>query len=120
DYIEGLLEKLSQLGPERIVLTGVDFDGKELGAAAYDKATGAIDYAMAPRIEGYYHGTGDVFGSALLGALLNGLSLKESVRVAVDYTVGCISRTKKMGTDVKYGVDFERGIPGLVKELGLK
>lgn len=120
DYIEKLLEKLAALGPDKVVLTGVDFDGETLGAAAYDKLAGTVDYAFAPRVEGYYHGTGDVFGSALLGALMNDLPLKDSVKVAVDYTVGCIKRTKEMGTDVKYGVDFERGIPQLVQALGLK
>ena len=79
-----------------------------------------MDYAFAPRIDGYYHGTGDVFGSALLGALLNGKALKDSVRVAVDYTVDSIKRTKEAGTDVKYGVDFERGLPQFIAALDLK
>ncbi len=119
EYIEKLLTKLADLGPEKIVLTGVDFDGENLGAAAFAKTTGNIDYAFAPRIEGYYHGTGDVFGSALLGALLNDLTLKDSIKVAVDYTVDSIKRTKDLGTDVKYGVDFERGIPQLLKSINL-
>ncbi len=119
-YIEGLLARLAELGPQRVVLTGVDFDGENLGAAAYDKTTNKVDYAFAPRIDGYYHGTGDVFGSALLGALLNGKALKDSVRVAVDYTVDSIKRTKEAGTDVKYGVDFERGLPQFIAALDLK
>lgn len=119
-YIEGLLARLAELGPQRVVLTGVDFDGENLGAAAYDKTANKVDYAFAPRIDGYYHGTGDVFGSALLGALLNGKALKDSVRVAVDYTVDSIKRTKEAGTDVKYGVDFERGLPQFIAALGLK
>lgn len=119
DYIEMLLKKLADLGPKKIVLTGVAFNDEEVGAAVYDKETGEIDYVFEKRIEGYYHGTGDVFGSALLSGLMNGCSLKRSAEVAVNYTVGSIKRTKEAGTDVKYGVDFERGVHELIKDLGL-
>ena len=65
------------------------------------------------------NGTGDVFASALLGAYLNGLTLAESARIAVDYTHGCIERTKEAGTDLRYGVDFEHGIPDLLRQTGI-
>ena len=38
-YIDGILHKLSQLGPKQVVLTGVYFDEKELGAATFDMET---------------------------------------------------------------------------------
>ncbi len=118
-YIENLLKKLTQLGPNKIVLTGAFFDEHNLGAATYDKSTGSIDYVFAPRIPGYFHGTGDVFGSALLAAYLNGFSLSDSAGIAVRYTTGSINRTYLAGTDIRFGVDFERGIPDLLKELKL-
>lgn len=118
-YIENLLHKLHNLGPKKVVLTGVAFEENQLGAAAYDSETDTIDYVFADRIQGYYHGTGDVFGSALLGALMNGATLKRSTEVAVAYTVGCIHRTYEAKTDIKYGVDFEREIPNLIRLLGL-
>ena len=60
-----------------------------------------------------------MFASALLGAYMNGLSLAESARIAVDYTHGCIVRTKEAGTDLRYGVDFEHGIPDLLRQTGI-
>ena len=119
DYIESLLRRLSDLGPEKVILTGVHFDGKELGAAAYDAGTGSIDYAFRDRIPGYYHGTGDVFGSAAVTALISGKSLAEANRIAVNFTVGSLLRTKEAGTDIRFGVDFESGISELLKELGI-
>lgn len=118
-YIENLLEKLSKMGPSQIVLTGVYFEEGTLGAAAYDKAKGTVDYTFRPRIEGYYHGSGDVFGSALLASLMNGFALKDAAQVAVDFTVGAIQRTREAGTDIRYGIDFERGIPALLSALNL-
>lgn len=118
-YIQRLLESLADLGPERIVLTGVYFDDKHLGAAAYEKETGRISYLLNRRIEGYYHGTGDVFASVLLGALLNGFDLAKSTQFAVDFTVESIGRTKEAGTDIRFGVNFEFGLPDYAKHLGL-
>jgi len=117
-YIESLLKRLGMIGARKIVLTGVFFNDEELGAAAYDTETGEIGYAFSERIEGYYHGTGDVFGSALVASVIKGRSLNESLAVAVDFTAGSIRRTKDAGTDIRFGVNFEEGIPGLLKDLG--
>lgn len=114
-YIENMLKKLASLGGKQIVLTGVHFDHQQLGSATYDTATGAIHYAMAERVEGYFHGTGDVYGSALLSALMNGCSLARASDIAVDFTVGSILRTKEAGTDIRFGVNFEMGLPRLAE-----
>ena len=119
EYVESTLRRLSCLGPSKVVLTGVAFDGRQVGSASYDRSTDEISYALSDTVDGYFHGTGDVFASALLGAYMNGLSLAESARIAVDYTHGCIVRTKEAGTDLRYGVDFEHGIPDLLRQTGI-
>lgn len=120
EFIEALLKGLhKKLGTEKIVLTGVYHDSQQLGAACYDSSTDTIGYALNEKIEGMYHGTGDVFASALLGALLNDFSLLEASQIAVDFTLGCIRRTKAEGTDVRFGVNFEAGLPEYINRLGL-
>ena len=74
-------------------------------------------YYFNEKIPENYHGTGDVFASAFSGALLNGFSLYDSMCIAVRFTCDCIKRTKENSPDTHYGVDFERGIPYLLKEL---
>jgi pyridoxine kinase len=118
-YIEKLLKQLGEIGPKQVVLTGVFFDEERLGAAAYDQQTQVVSYALAPRIEGYYHGTGDVFASALLAALLKGLRVDQAAQIAVDFTVGSIERTRLAQTDLRFGVNFEEGLPGLIRQLGI-
>jgi len=120
EYIENLLKKLAKIGPKQVVLTGVYFDDTALGAATYDSETGVISYALAPRVEGYYHGTGDIFGSALLSGLLNDIPLAKAAQIAVDFTVKSIAWTKEAGTDLRFGVNFETNIPSLTQALGLK
>ena len=118
-YIESLLRNLSVLGARQVVLTGVWFEEEHLGAAVLDGNTGEISYAFQNRIEGLYHGTGDVFASALLGALLNGFRLHDAAQIAADFTAGSIARTQKAGTDVRFGVNFEQGLPGYIRSLKL-
>jgi pyridoxine kinase len=120
DYIESLIKKLRQLGPKKIVLTGVYFDDENLGAATCENDSAKIEYAFAKRIPGNYHGTGDVFGSALLSALLNNFNLRQAAQIAVNFTAGSIQRTFEAKTDVRFGVDFERGIARFLRELGLE
>jgi len=119
DYIEGLLQRLGEMGPSKVVLTGVWLEEGALGAASYDKENGQIDYAFAPKVEGYYHGTGDVYASALTGAYLNGFSLAESAEIAVRFTRDSIQRTQLAGTDIRFGVNFEAGLPKLMQDLRL-
>jgi pyridoxine kinase len=118
-YIEDTLKKLSTLGAQKIVLTGVFFDDKELGAATFDAACDEIAYCFEKRIPGYYHGTGDVFASALLAALQNDFSLNESTAIAVRFTTSAIRKTAQAGTDIRFGVHFEQTIPKFLNDLKL-
>lgn len=118
-YIESLLRKLGALGPQKVVLTGVYFKENELGAATYDRTTDTIDYVFTQKIPGYYHGTGDVFASALLSALLNDFSLIDAAAIAVHFTTDSIRRTYKAKTDYRFGVNFEQSFPDFLKELKL-
>jgi pyridoxine kinase len=119
EYIQDLLKRLSDIGPGKIVLTGVFSDDSQLGAATYDRTTGEIAYLLAGKIPGYYHGTGDVFGSALLAALLNDFTLPDATRIAVNFTVASIRRSFEARTDVRFGVNFEQSIPEFLKDLNL-
>jgi pyridoxine kinase len=116
-YIEDTLRELSALGPAQVVLTGVSFEQGRLGAAAYDRSLDHFDYYFTERVEGYYHGTGDIYSSALLAGVLNGASLASAIRIACEFTVAAIRRTHNAGTDPKFGVDFEHELGTLINLL---
>ena len=75
-------------------------------------------YYFEDKLPGAYHGTGDVFASAFCGALLNNFTMEKAMGVAARYVCDCIKRTQSMENPITYGVDFERGIPFYIKELG--
>jgi pyridoxine kinase len=116
-YIDGVVKRLMGIGPQRIVLTGVYFDDELLGVAYRDGRRAQTRYMMSPKIPGNYHGTGDVFASALTAGAVKGLSLEASVRAAVDLTIGSIDITHNAGTDVRYGVNFEACLPDFIRDI---
>jgi pyridoxine kinase len=113
DYIDGLLRRLAEINGKTVVLTGVYFDETKLGAMSYDARTKKIDIALGNKIKGSYHGTGDVFGSALVASAVLGKTMAQSLRTAVDFTVAAITRTSKVGTDMRFGVNFEQELSRL-------
>lgn len=107
EYISGLLERTAALGADKVVLTSVYFDDKELGTATYDCLTGEVRYIMKERFPGLYHGSGDIFGSGLVSSLVNGWSLAESVDIAEDFTISSIRYSVDNGHDTDHGLSFE-------------
>ncbi|QNO17569.1 pyridoxamine kinase [Caproicibacterium amylolyticum] len=118
-WVEDALHRLTDLGPHIAVITGIWFSPELLGAAGYDRTTGEVSYALSARVQGSYHGTGDLFASVLLGALLDGVSMRNALQLAVDFTANTIRRTREAGGDSRWGVRFEQGLPQLMRELGL-
>ncbi len=117
EYINTLLNKLLDMGAKNAVLTGVSLEEGKLGAACMSSDR-LPHYYIIDKLPGAYHGTGDVFASAFCGALLNGKTIYESMSIAANYVCDCIRRTQSMDNPITYGVDFERGIPYYLKELG--
>lgn len=117
EYIEQLLNKLYGLTNAKIVLTGVSFDERKIGAAIFEE--GEISYVFADKMPASYHSTGDIFASVLIGSLLNGRSIKAAAQIAVNFTSLCIKQTLEDGTPEREGVNFETQIPNLIKFLAL-
>ncbi|MBE6729350.1 MAG: pyridoxamine kinase [Ruminococcaceae bacterium] len=115
EYIENLIKRTADITGADVVLTGVCFDENRIGAAIYEK--GELKYALTRRIPVFFHGTGDVFASAMTGALLNDRSLQAAVQIAVNFTRESIEKTLEENPEREYGVNFESAIPDLFEVL---
>ena len=114
EFITELIYRLSKMGIKNIVLTGVSFKEGTVGVATYNVDRDEFRSYVREQIDGYYHGTGDIFASVLVGALAKGGDLLDSAKKAVDFTVDSIIETKKMvDYDTKFGVCFEKVLPKL-------
>lgn len=117
-YVKGLLKKLVGLGCKAAVLTGMSFEKGKIGAVAYDAETDSYCSYFNEKMPVSFHGTGDIFASAVIGALMNGKDMEGALKVAVDYTLECIRLTDRDPDARWYGVNFEEAIPMLVHSLG--
>ena len=116
-YIREMLQALAKLGPWYVALTGVSFEKGRLGVMYYDQKEDTYGSYFAEHLPASFHGTGDVFASTCVGALMRGLPLGEALALAADYTVECIRLTLASPEAKWYGVEFESAIPYLVKRL---
>ncbi len=116
-FIGEVLAGLCGLGPGKAVLTGVYLEEDRLGAACLDSKTGRPEFFLRDRLEGLYHGTGDLFASTLLGGLFNGMSLSEACDVAVEFTHKTIASTKEKSKDFRFGPKFEEHLPWLGRKM---
>ncbi|MBR3599559.1 MAG: bifunctional hydroxymethylpyrimidine kinase/phosphomethylpyrimidine kinase, partial [Lachnospiraceae bacterium] len=117
-YIKEMLLKLSELGAKISVLTGVSFKEGTTGVMGYDKENDEFYYYSNKLLPKSYHGTGDVFASTTVGAMMNGFTWKESLKIAADFTAECIRITMEDPNGCWYGVNFETAIPYLLKLIG--
>ena len=117
EYVTELLRKLSELGPEVSVLTGVSLSAGKTGVMGYDRKRDAFFEYQNDRVNAAYHGTGDLFSSVCAGAILRGRTLADACKIAADYTAHTIRVTLENPAKPWYGVDFEKTLPDLLKTL---
>lgn len=110
-YIQQLLER--QPGKE-VLLTGVGF---EEGLTGFALRTGEeILFSHHRRLEKNYHGTGDLFASAFVGALASGFDAFRSGQVASEFVLKSIQYTAEAPAHW-YGVKFEPALADLIQML---
>ena len=102
-----VVERLSLDGRRSVVLTGASTAPELTGAMCFDAKTGRTEAVQTRRVPQEFHGTGDVFASVLTGALVQGASLPDAVRQAVDFVRACAERTAKAGIPMREAVEFE-------------
>lgn len=118
-YVKDILQRLVGLGAKKAVLTGVGFKPNECGVYGLDGMTGQYFSYFNELVDTNFHGTGDIFSSCAVGALMRDNSLEDSLAIAADYTVECIKETVAHKNYNWYGVDFEIKIPYLLQRAGL-
>lgn len=115
EYVESLIKRLAASTGAQVVLTGVCFKKGEIGASVYKN--GEIFHYLTEREDAVFHGTGDVFASALTAALLSGKNVFDAAKIAVDFTVLCIKKTLEENSDRRYGVNFESCLSDFMRIL---
>lgn len=114
EYTDDIMKRLAAMGAKKVVLTGVSFNDSISGAGMYDSETDECFYYIHEKINAKFHGTGDIFASVCVGALMNGRSLKKAIKIAAEFVLECIRITLPEKEECWYSVQFERAIPKLL------
>lgn len=105
---------LHEMGIRRVILTGVSQNADMTGILVSDQ--GQLRYHSHRKIPQSYHGTGDIFAAAFMGAWMQEKGLFEAGKIASEFTAACIENTYRNPAHW-YGVKFEPVLPLLMDAL---
>ena len=113
-YIYSLLYALQKTGAKNIILTGVSFERGKTGIMVLeDEKCQYYEHELLPNS---CHGTGDIYASAFVGAMMRGHNAYDSARIAADYTVDAIKATAGDASHW-YGAKFEPVLGNYIEYL---
>lgn len=110
---EEVARSLADKTGARVVLTSVCLAAGRIGCAIAEPGKEKVTVIEQDYVGHGYHGTGDVFSSVLVAALLKGASLTAATEKAADFVRRVIEKTGKDHPDLWYGVNFESELSSL-------
>ena len=90
-----MLDALHALGAKSVLVTSCMVDGQHC-VVGYNHADGDYFLLEYEEIPGLFHGTGDLFSAFLIGHLLDGESLRQATRTAMDKVYRLISLNRNL------------------------
>ena len=109
-----VVQALQSVCPRPIVTGVIENDCISVVYACQD---GTIQKYTSKNVAGFFHGAGDVFASALVGAIAKGKSEEVAIRLSADFTGSAIRRSASEVPDKRYGLNFEAEIFPFLKAL---
>lgn len=115
DELECLCRKLSERGPEHIVVTGIHYSDKQIMNYVYSRGS-APRTIMVDRIGRDRSGTGDVISAVIAGMYLNGHGFYESVLRATEFASKCIEYCEQNNVPDHWGLSVEMYLRDLMED----
>lgn len=115
-----LLARLSELGPNDVVVTGVPMASGKISNIGYDRKNNSFWSVDCDYVPVSYPGTGDLFASVLTGGFLTGDSLPMAMGRAAYFVERCIKTTFSYSSDTRYGVMLEKELAALIDRQNVK
>ena len=110
-----MCRKLTEQGPEHIVVTGIPYNSKQIMNYVYSKGE-EPRIVMVDRIGGDRSGTGDVISSIIAGMYLNGHDFYESVKKAAEFVSKCLRYCEDNNVPTHWGLCFEMYLRDLMED----
>lgn len=111
--IEAMARRLSEAGPEKIVITGIP-QGSFVANLCYEKGRD-VKVLRTYKVGTSRSGTGDIFSAILAADAVNGVAFQDSVRKASLFIKKCIISSMEREIPLTDGVCFEEHLAQLAK-----
>jgi len=109
-----IAKDLSNLGPNKVIITGI-LEDNNISNLAYDKQTDEIFFTSIKYNNCSYSGTGDIFTSILSAMICRGFDLKYCVETATNFIYKVVEYSAQFNSDRNDGIKFEQFLNDLTK-----
>lgn len=126
EYIDGpisietaksMLKGLSLMGPDITVITGAMIEDKGYCNIGYEKEQDVFWLIRAQYVPAHYPGTGDIYASVLIGAMLKGEALPVCMAKATQFIYEAAKITYSYSLPTREGVLLEKVLPLLNEQI---
>ncbi len=108
--------KLAETGAKKIIISGLETKDGHIKDAYLEG--NRLSFYETEKYDGLFHGTGDLFASAFVGALANGASFPKAIAIAHDFVHEAIRISNANKTSgLTQGPDFESALPFYISLL---
>ncbi len=115
EYINELIQALKKECSASIVITGINSKTDKISTAVYENET--LTYIENERQRAIYSGTGDVFASTFMAAMMRGSDIVSAAKLSAGFVGECIEITQKVSSERHYGINFELNTKSLLEKL---
>jgi len=109
-----IAKDLSNLGPNKVIITGI-LEDNNISNLAYDKQADEIFFTSIKYNNCSYSGTGDIFTSILSAMICRGFDLKYCVETATNFIYKVVEYSAQFNSDRNDGIKFEQFLNDLTK-----
>ena len=117
-YVRGLIDALLAMGAKNVVVKGVVHEGETIIRNYMQGADVAFEEVSSELLPYMLHGTGDVYASSLLAAIMAGRSLGDAVVFAGEFVRDAMRITRLQPDFEVRGVSFESELGKVAALLG--
>ncbi len=113
--ILSVCQKLTDLGPQQIVITSLPTLNDELKNVSYDNETMTFEEAVTIKIDYEDALSKEIFTSVLIGSILQDQPLHRSIGKATEFLTDCLRSAHLYNTSANEGLPFELHLASLVR-----
>lgn len=107
DRWEDYCKRLAELGPSKVLLTGLPMKENQIGVAYFDEATEEFNLFSSPFLPQHFFGTGDILTTLVAAAFIQEVDIKKALPVILKFIEKSLALSFKEQIDPKKGVFYQ-------------